>query len=480
MTARANDPAAFIDRPTGVCDLSLWLPDASGRFPRVNGPISPRVRASLDPSADTDAPVGSLILAGDGTTQPYVMGPSSVTVTLGSLLGASTLAITDGSTWYTADTLQGVADGVVAAIGGTSQGVRTYSEGNVLTSNQTVYASLEALDLKWGDLASTANGEGASLVAIEDAGGKITAATVEGAVVENRTLLDLAKVQLWPMAVLGPWAIDGDGAQTNGAGMVGTTPTLTEAASGQAKVEDDAVFANLADSAGEAGYTGAYQLFPDTPVAETDYVYFGASVAFTELAFDLATVATFDAAGVLAWEYWNGAAWASLTIAYDGTSTSTADGTLSFGRDGAVAFVPPSDWAQSEVDGVTVFWVRVGIASGKAANLTQVPLMNSVQHYVVSPSGGFVCPTSGTVSKVRLSDNAATLHTAADVKFHLWNYTTGLGSGELTFAQDVRAQVFTGLSLAVNAADVLGVVVTQEDGTNEPTGVLLELTVTVA
>jgi len=39
-------------------------------------------------------------------------------------------------------------------------------------------------------LASTGNGDGASLIGIEDSGGLITATTVEGALAENRTAID--------------------------------------------------------------------------------------------------------------------------------------------------------------------------------------------------------------------------------------------------------------------------------------------------
>ena len=290
----------------------------------------------------------------------------------------------------------------------------------------------------------------------------------------------LASDQLWPMAVYGAWAIDGDGAETNGAGLVGATPTLTEQAAALAKIEDGGVFANLSDSAGEAGYTGAYQLFPDAPVAETDFAYFGGAIPFPELAFNVsATNATFDAAGVLAWTYWDGAAWSPLTLAHDGSSASTADGTLAFGRDGAIAFIPPSDWASSSVDGQAAFWIRCGIAAGKAANLTQVPLLDAKEHELVTPNGGFVARQTGTIESIRLVDGATTLHTTADVKFILVNFTTGAHSGELTFTQDLRCQVFTGLSLTVAAGDVLGVVVTQEDTGAEPSGVLLELGVAI-
>ena len=131
--------------------------------------------------------------------------------------------------------------------------------------------------------------------------------------------------------------------------------------------------------------------------------------------------------------------------------------------------------AVKTVDGQAAYWIRCGIAAGKAANLTAIPSTNSKKHEIVTPAGGYVARQNGIIDRIRLNDAAGTLHTGADVKFILMNYTTGEHSGALTFAQDVRTQVFTGLSLAVHTDDVLGVLVTQEDGTNEPTGCLLEL-----
>ncbi|HUT60120.1 MAG TPA: hypothetical protein VNA25_19915, partial [Phycisphaerae bacterium] len=83
----------------------------------------------------------------------------------------------------------------------------------------------------------------------------------------------------------------------------------------------------------------------------------------------------------------------------------------------------------------------------------------------------------GTITNLRASDLATTLHTATDVKFILMNFTTGGHSGELTWAQDLRVCSWSSLSLDVNAGDILGVVVTQEDGTNEITNALLEITI---
>ena len=59
------------------------------------------------------------------------------------------------------------------------------------------------------------------------------------------------------------------------------------------------------------------------------------------------------------------------------------------------------------------------------------------------------------------------------------NFTKGTHSGELTFAQDKRSDSWTGITMECDAGDVLGVLVTQEDGTNEVTGGFLEMDATV-
>jgi len=329
-------------------------------------------------------------------------------------------------------------------------------------------------------LSSTANGQGASRIAIEDPGFLIAAVDVEGALVENRALLDAAAVQKWSMGVFGTWGIDVDAAATNGAGLVGADPLLTTETASFAKIEDGGVFASLAASAGEPGYTAAFQLFPDVPVAAVDMAYLGSGVPFCEMAFaSIATPAVYNSTDVLEWEYsQGGSSWAALTIAYDGSEATAKDGTESWERDGAISFVPPADWAADMVDGAAAYWVRAKIAAGKAANMTTVPVLADEQA-TVTPADGFIAPATGTVTDIRLNDAAAVLHTTADVKFILMNYTSGAHSGELTFAQVKRTDAWSGLTLAVTAGDVLGVLVTQEDGAAEPANVLLEMTVSV-
>jgi len=275
------------------------------------------------------------------------------------------------------------------------------------------------------------------------------------------------------MPVFGTWAVDGDGAETNGGGMVGDV-TLTEQAATFCQSDDGGTIAQVSTISAEAGYTADYQLFPDTPAAD-DAAYFGAAVPFAEMAVDTGTVATYDSTGVLGWEYYDGTTWSALTISYDGTHASTHDGTLSFARDGAIVFVPPSDWAATTVNSQSGYWIRCVVQTGKAANMTQVPILNSKEHELVSSADPFMAPYTQTITGIRLVDGASTLHTATDVKFIVVDTTTGAHSGELTFAQDKRQDAWSSLTFAVTRGDSLSVIVTQEDGTNEVINATVEL-----
>jgi hypothetical protein len=300
--------------------------------------------------------------------------------------------------------------------------------------------------------------------------------------VTNAELAD--KDRVWAMAVLGTWAIDGDGVATNGAGMAGCVVadlTLTEAASTFCKSYDgtNAEFQDLATSSAGADMTNDYQFFSDTK-ADNDAVYFGGAVPFCEMAIDMSATVQNYTGDALTWEYYNGTTWATLTLVYDGTDATAQDGLRSFGRDGAISFIPPATWASSTVDSQAAYWIRARISTTAniGANEGQT---NSVEHKIVTPDSGFVCPQDGSITSIRLIDGASTLHTTADVKFILMNFTTGAHSGELTFGQDRRGDTFAvSGGLAVNDGDILGVLVTQEDGTAEVTNAVLELAVTIS
>lgn len=278
-----------------------------------------------------------------------------------------------------------------------------------------------------------------------------------------------------PLLAFGAWAIDGDGARTNGGGLVGDV-TLTAAANAYAVVEDydagGSDYQLLATSDTGTGYGANWQLFPDTEAAN-DAAYFGAAVPFCELALDIGTAGVYSA-DALVWEYWNGTAWTALTV-IDRTDTTAGDGKRSFQRDGAIHFVPPASWAATTVKTQSAYWIRARVT---AANITTIPTMNTKNHDLVTPSDGFVCPWPGRITAIRAVDaTTGTVH-ANPVKFLLVNFTTGATSGELTWAAAKRQDRWSALTLDAAAGDVLGVVVTSEDGTNEVVNGALELTIT--
>jgi hypothetical protein len=104
--------------------------------------------------------------------------------------GASGVAIEDASAWYTSDDVEGALNEVETLLGSTTSTTYDFSEENVLADNDAVYPALEKLDLKWGDLSSNTNGEGASIVGIEDSGSYFTATNVEGALQEIGGLIE--------------------------------------------------------------------------------------------------------------------------------------------------------------------------------------------------------------------------------------------------------------------------------------------------
>ena len=300
------------------------------------------------------------------------------------------------------------------------------------------------------------------------------AAGIVAGVVDRRQETALAKATtLQVLHAYGIWAIDGDGANTNGGGIVGDI-VLTEAAAAFAQVWDDSAAAYLQLDGSSAGaYTSNYQLFPDT-AAVNDAAYFGHTVPFAELTLDVATGRAYSGDAVT-WEYYNGTSWATLSLAQDNTDSTAQNGNRSFQRDGAIHFVPPGTGVTTTINGQNAYWIRARIS---AASVTTAATTNTKNHQLVQPANGRTMPFGGDITEIRILDGTTgTLHTTNDVTFLLVNFTTGRHSGELIFTQDKRQQVFTGLSLPVAKDDLCGVLVTQEDGTNEVVNGVLELSI---
>jgi len=262
-------------------------------------------------------------------------------------------------------------------------------------------------------------------------------------------------------------------------GIVGDT-TETEVADAHAVVDDGGSQALLSAAGGEGGYTANYQLFPDAEQVN-DAVYFGGNGdgPFAVLEFDVDTVATYGDDS-LTWEYWDGDSWATLTIAHDNTDTTAQNGKRSFQQDGRLIFIPPSDWASTTVNGQAAYWIRARVSG---ANITQIPVLNGVNHKIVSPTSPARGGCEGSVTGIRVTNGNASLHSNADVKFFVFHSALS-NSGEQTWAQDKRTfYIDEGEGLTPfdidyqEASGDLCIIVTQEDGVDNPTNVLVELTV---
>ena len=104
--------------------------------------------------------------------------------------GASIVGMEDASGYYAGSSVEDLANELEAQIGGDTSSTFDFTEENVLADNDSIYPALNKLDLKWGDLASTANGEGASLVGVEDAAGYFVGDDVEEVLAELYTLIE--------------------------------------------------------------------------------------------------------------------------------------------------------------------------------------------------------------------------------------------------------------------------------------------------
>ena len=113
-----------------------------------------------------------------------------------SLFGSGSLS------YFTDDSVEGMASELAAQIGGTTSTTYNFTNGTGtrLADNDTVYAALNKLDQGFVDLKSTANGKGASLIGIEDVAALLNATTVEGA------LAEISNWSLWVTPQLNAYA----------------------------------------------------------------------------------------------------------------------------------------------------------------------------------------------------------------------------------------------------------------------------------
>ena len=118
----------------------------------------------------------------DGASDDAV--PMSFLASTSNGEGSSKIGVEDASAYYSGTDLESVLNELESQIGGDTSSTFNFTESNVLADNDAIYAALEKLDLKHGDYSSSANGEGASLINIEDANSYFTSTNVEGALNE--------------------------------------------------------------------------------------------------------------------------------------------------------------------------------------------------------------------------------------------------------------------------------------------------------
>jgi hypothetical protein len=232
-------------------------------------------------------------------------------------------------------------------------------------------------------------------------------------------------------------------------------------------------YTNCAVSGGEDGYTANYQLFPDTE-AENDAVYFGASSPFGVLYFNVATTNATYSADSVTWEYYDGSSWSTLSILYDQTDSDDTDGDRPFQEDGYVIFNAPEDWTATTVDSQNAYWIRARISS---AGLTQIPLLDSHEHYTVAFDAGTKIPYAADISRARFSFNT-TGGSSNDTKVILCNLSDGTCSSVTTITQGKQDFAVSDFDVSVDADDEIGFFITQEDGITEYADATVELTLT--
>jgi hypothetical protein len=173
-----SDGGALAITGDGATDIDITNTGASIDIGSATLTVDTTAGFSVDGAAASNVSTssGDLTLAGGGE---LVFDDGTITGTI--TLGDSDLD------WDGDFAGNGIVDNVndlATLLGADTISTFNFSEANVLADDDAVYAALQKLDLKWGDLASTNNGEGASLVGVEDAGGNFTATDVEGVLTE--------------------------------------------------------------------------------------------------------------------------------------------------------------------------------------------------------------------------------------------------------------------------------------------------------
>lgn len=131
-------------------------------------------------------------------------------------------------------------------------------------------------------------------------------------------------------------------------------------------------------------------IFDTDAQTEGDEFYIGDDAKFSHISFLLSTILV-GATVTLVVAAWTGAAWTTLTAAAD----TLVDGTnVLKNTAGEISFTPPAAWATTAVNGSTMYWIRLTLAT---ANPSTGPVASTIIRGTTSvgkvtvhrvPSGG--------------------------------------------------------------------------------------------
>lgn len=142
--------------------------------------------------------------------------------------------------------------------------------------------------------------------------------------------------------------------------------------------------ATYADYTDEATDDSSSTHVPLDSMADSGYLYIGASAPFQLIRVDMGSNVN-DQAATLSAEYSKGSSsWESLTIS-DGTASSGKP----FAQDGDITFTTPSDWATDTVDSQAgLYWVRFAVSATLAAavDLNEVSIIETAANWDFDPN----------------------------------------------------------------------------------------------
>lgn len=214
--------------------------------------------------------------------------------------GASTIGIEDASSQFTSTNVEGALDEALDAAQAAQSDIDDHiadssgahaasaisfsATGDIVATDvQAAIAEVDSEKASLTELASTANGEGASLIGVEDAGGKFTAANVEAVLSELQDNIDAAQAGLKvkdPVDLVATSNITLSGEQTIDGVLTSASRVLV---AGQTNSDDNGIYVSAAGAwtratdfdgtpNGEVAQGNVVYVLSGTDNADTQYV----------------------------------------------------------------------------------------------------------------------------------------------------------------------------------------------------------------